>query len=71
MIQRIQTVYMALVVIFSFVALISTMGEWTIANDTVANFSNFTFNANGAWLSLDATSGPWCMGILLILVIFV
>lgn len=70
MIQRIQTVYMALVVIFSFVALISTMGEWTIANDTVANFSNFTFNANGAWLSLDATSGPWCMGILLILVIF-
>ncbi len=70
MIQRIQTVYMALVVIFAFVALLSTMGEWTVAGDTVASFSNFTFSASGAWATLDSTSGPWCMGILLILVIF-
>lgn len=61
---------MALVAIFSFVALISTMGEWTVADGTVASFSNFTFTASGACAKLSATSGPWCMGILLILVIF-
>lgn len=61
---------MALVAIFSFVALISTIGTWTVADDTVASFSNFTFASSGAWASLDATSGPWCMGILLIIVIF-
>lgn len=61
---------MALVAIFSFVALISTMGEWTVADTTVASFSNFTFAANGACAELNSTSGPWCMGILLILVIF-
>ena len=70
MIQRIQTVYLALVLIFSFVGLISTMGEWTVADTVVAHFSNFTFGAGGQFKALDTTSGPWCLGILLILVMF-
>ncbi|MBQ9362709.1 MAG: DUF4293 domain-containing protein [Bacteroidaceae bacterium] len=69
MIQRIQTVYLALELIFSFVGLISTIGEWTVAETVVAHFSNFTFGAEGAFKALDATSGPWCLGVLLILVI--
>lgn len=70
MIQRIQTVYLALVLIFSFVGLISTIGEWTVADTVVAHFSNFTFGAEGQFKALDSTSGPWCLGILLILVMF-
>lgn len=70
MIQRIQTVYLALVLIFSFAGLISTIGEWTVADAVVAHFSNFTFGAEGPFKELDSTSGPWCLGILLILVMF-
>lgn len=70
MIQRIQTLYLGLVLIFSFVGLISTIGEWTVADAIVAHFSNFTFGAEGAYKALDATSGPWCLGILLIMVMF-
>ena len=70
MIQRIQTVYLALVLIFSFIGLISTIGEWTVADAVVANFSNFTFSSYGAYAKFTSTSGPWCLGILLIMVIF-
>ena len=70
MIQRIQTVYLALVLILSFVGLISTIGEWTVADAVVAHFSNFTFGAEGAFKALDSTSGPWCLGVLLIMVMF-
>ena len=70
MIQRIQTVYLALVLILSFVGLISTIGEWTVAETVVAHFSNFTFGAEGPFKALDSTSGPWCLGVLLILVMF-
>lgn len=70
MIQRIQTVYLALVLIFSFVALISTMGEWTVGDAVVAHFSNFTFGAEGAYKTLDGMSGPWCLSILLCMVMF-
>ena len=70
MIQRIQTVYLALVLILSFVGLISTIGEWTVAENVVAHFSNFTFGAEGAFKPLDSTCGPWCLGVLLIMVIF-
>lgn len=68
MIQRIQTVYLALVFIFSFVSLLSPMGEWMVADTIVAQFSNFTFNAYGDYKSLDETGGPWCLGVLLIIV---
>ena len=70
MIQRIQTLYLALVLIFSFVGLISTIGTWTVGDDIVAYFSNFTFGADGQFKSLDTISGPWCLGVLLILVMF-
>ena len=70
MIQRIQTVYLALVLILTFVGLISTIGEWTVADAVVAHFSNFTFGAEGQFKSIDATSGPWCLGVLLIMVMF-
>ncbi|MBR1521909.1 MAG: DUF4293 domain-containing protein [Bacteroidaceae bacterium] len=69
MIQRIQTVYLALVLILSFVGLISTIGEWTVADAVVAHFSNFTFGAEGQYKALDTLCGPWCLGGLLILVI--
>ena len=68
MIQRIQTVYLALVFIFSFVGLISTIGEWTVAESVVAHFSNFTFGAEGPFKELNTLGGPWCLGVLLILV---
>ena len=70
MIQRIQTVYLALVLILSFVGLISTIGEWTVAESVVAHFSNFTFGAEGQFKELDSISGPWCLGVLLIMVMF-
>jgi len=69
MIQRIQTVYLALVIILSLSGLFTAMGEWTAASDTVASFSNFTFDTFGAFKGYER-SGPWCLGILLILVIF-
>ena len=69
MIQRIQTVYLAIVLILSFVCLCSTVGEWLVAGEAVADFSNFTFGAKGAFKSLDETSGPWCLGVLLTVVI--
>lgn len=69
MIQRIQTVYLALVLILSFVSLISTIGEWTVGDVVVAHFSNFTFGATDAYKALDAKGGPWCLGVLHILVI--
>lgn len=70
MIQRIQTVYLALVLILSFVSLVSTIGDWTVADGVVASFTNFTFGATGAYEALDSTSGPWCLGVLLIMVMF-
>ncbi|MBR4527617.1 MAG: DUF4293 domain-containing protein [Bacteroidaceae bacterium] len=70
MIQRIQTVYLALVLILSFVGLISTIGEWTMAETVVAHFSNFTFGAEEQFKPLDSISGPWCLGVLLIMVMF-
>lgn len=69
MIQRVQTVYLALVLIFSFVGLMTTMGEWTFNGDVVADFSNFSFNSYGS-LNQFQSYGPFCMGILLIVVMF-
>lgn len=70
MIQRIQTVYLALVLILSFVGLISNIAEWTVADTVVAHISNFTFGSEGQFKSLDSTSGPWCLGVVLIIVMF-
>lgn len=69
MIQRLQTVYLALVVILSFVCLISNIGEFFVEGSIIATFSNFTFNAMGDFKSYES-AGPWCLSVLLILVIF-
>lgn len=69
MIQRIQTVYLFAVVILSFVSLISQIGYYTVGQEVVAEFSNFTFTTYGLCDTYQS-SGPWCLGILLIMVIF-
>lgn len=69
MIQRIQSAYLALVLIFSFLGLMSTMGEWTFEGETVASFSNFTFSTFGAYATYESW-GPFCLGILLVVVMF-
>lgn len=69
MIQRLQTVYLALVIILSFVGLISNIGEYFVEGSLVATFSNFAFHTDGAFKSLES-AGPYCLGILLIIVIF-
>lgn len=69
MIQRLQTVYLALVVILSFVCLVSNVGEFFVEGSVIATFSNFTFSAAGDFKSYES-AGPWCLGVLLILVIF-
>lgn len=68
MIQRIQTVYLLLVVILSFVCLISSVGYFTCADEPVAAFSNFTFSAMGSFANYES-AGPFALGILLIMVI--
>lgn len=68
MIQRIQTVYLLLVVILSFVCLVSQIGYITNGDETVATFSNFTFSSFGAFASYTSV-GPYALGVLLIIVI--
>ena len=68
MIQRIQTVYLLVVVILSFVCLISSVGYFTCADEPVATFSNFTFSAMGPFANYES-AGPFALGILLIMVI--
>lgn len=68
MIQRIQTVYLLLVAILSFVCLISQIGYITSDDETVASFGNFTFSSFGAYASY-ASVGPYALGVLLIIVI--
>lgn len=69
MIQRIQTIYLFVVVILSFVSLISQIGYYTIGQEVVGEFTNFTFTTSGICAGYES-SGPWCLGILLIMVIF-
>lgn len=68
MIQRIQTVYLALVVILSFVSLVSGIGEFRVGTEVVATFSNFGFSAIDK--GCDTMGGPWALGVLLIMVVF-
>ncbi len=68
MIQRIQTVYLLLVAILSFVCLISQIGYFTAADEIVATFSNFTFTTQGLAASYTSV-GPIALGVLLIMVL--
>lgn len=63
MIQRIQTVYLALVAVLCTVCLCSTIGRFE--GDVEAMFTNFTFEG----VSVPGGTGPYALGIMLILVI--
>lgn len=69
MIQRIQNVYLFLVALLSFACLFSTIGYYTVEDVRMADFSNFTFNGYEMCAKYDST-GPWCLGVLLIMVVF-
>ena len=69
MIQRIQTVYLLLISILSFVCLISQIGYYTFGEEVIASFSNFTFTSYGPCSSYQS-AGPYALGVLLLLVIF-
>lgn len=58
-----------LVIMLSFVSLISTIGYYTVADACVADFGNFTFNSYGQCADFQS-AGPWCLGILLVMVMF-
>ena len=68
MIQRIQTVYLLLVAVLSFAGLVSQIATYTVGEELVAAFGNFTFMAYGSCESYQST-GPYALGVLLILVI--
>jgi len=68
MIQRIQTVYLLLVAVLSFAGLVSQIGTYTVAEQMVASFSNFSFSSYDPCASYQST-GPYALGVLLILVI--
>ncbi len=68
MIQRIQTIYLLLVAILSFVCLVSSVGYFTCADETIATFSNFSFSAQGLFANYES-AGPFALGILLIMII--
>ena len=65
MIQRIQTVYLAIVAIFSVSVLFAKIGTYLVGANTVAWFNNFVFNAEGTSVE---SAGPWALGVILILV---
>ncbi|MBQ9640769.1 MAG: DUF4293 domain-containing protein [Bacteroidaceae bacterium] len=69
MIQRIQTVYLLLVAILSFTGLLSQIGTYTLGEEVVATFSNFTFTSYGPCATYQS-AGPYALGVLLLMVIF-
>lgn len=69
MIQRIQTVYLMLVVILSFACLLCDIGSYTYEGEVIATFSNFTFTTFAGFTGYQS-QGPWACGILLMVVIF-
>lgn len=68
MIQRIQTVYLLLTAILSFVCTISQVACFKCMDEVVAGFSNFSFATYGSFSGYQS-AGPFALGVLLILVI--
>lgn len=66
MIQRIQTVYMFLTVILCSSTLFSKIGTYLCGTTEIASFGNFNFHS-----ATVESSGPWALGVLLILVILI
>lgn len=69
MIQRIQTIYLAIVAILSSVSLFSVIARFTNGADTVAEFTNFSFSTLKEPFTAMTSTGPWALGCILILVI--
>ena len=67
MIQRIQTVYLFLVIVLCISCLFAGVGEWTLEGETVASMSNFTYSKEG--LEPATTAPCYGLGVLLILVV--
>lgn len=69
MIQRLQTLYLLIVIILSIVSLCSTIGLYNAGGEPVAEFSNFTFNPLVEPFTQILSAGPWALGVILIAVI--
>lgn len=69
MIQRLQTLYLLIVIILSIVSLCSTIGLYNAGGEPVAEFSNFTFNPIAEPFTQMQAAGPWALGVILIAVI--
>ena len=69
MIQRLQTLYLLIVIILSIVSLCSTIGLYNAGGEPVAEFSNFTFNPIVEPFTQMQAAGPWALGVILIAVI--
>ncbi|MCM1311376.1 MAG: DUF4293 domain-containing protein [Bacteroides sp.] len=70
MIQRIQSVWLAIICMLCIAGLCSNVAYYTDEGNTIAEFSNFTFSTENAFKTMDCT-GPWALGILLILVVLI
>ena len=69
MIQRVQTLYLLIVIVLSVVSLCSTIAFYNAGGETLAEFSNFTFNALQDPFTKLQSAGPWALGVIHIAVI--
>ena len=70
MIQRIQTVYLALVAVLSILGLCLPIGQYDDGATLVASFNNFVFQPHVKSIADLQNVGPLALAILLVLVIF-
>lgn len=71
MIQRLQTLYLLIVIILSIVSLCTTIGLYNAGGEPVAEFSNFSFTALAEPFTNLHAAGPWALGVILIAVILI
>ena len=64
MIQRLQTLYLLIVIILSAVSLCSEIGLYNAGGQPVAEFSNFTFSALEEPYNQLACAGPWALAVI-------
>ncbi len=65
MIQRIQSLYLAIVAVLCLTSLFATMGRYVDGSGVVATFTNFGFAASAAPYAGVESAGPWALGALL------
>ena len=68
MIQRLQTLYLLIVFILCIVSLCSTIAGFNAGGEEVACFGNFGFHSFSEPFTNIDTSGPWALGVLLIVI---